>query len=155
MRYKLVLKDMAMELSKAKGILKNNSDSFAEHFTKIAIYKNSTNDLNGWIRTLAIICTNVGNIPVKTKSGKLSEKDYLEYFFNSINDYKDLRQNYYSILLKGFSEVENAENKESLNNWFNIYKELKTLLLTKFLQNEDLTLSQYKSLITDFFNVKL
>ena len=155
MRYKLVLKDMAMKLSKAKQILEDNSDAFAEHSAKILIYNNSTNDFNGWIRTLAIICSNVGGLEVKTKSGKLSEKEYKELLFDSINSYKDIRQIYYRLLLKDFPECEKGEDTNYLNNCYKLYKELESLLISKFIDKEDYSLSQYKNLLTEFFNSHL
>lgn len=160
MRFKIKIKDMAMPLSKAKAILENQEDAFSEHFTKICIWKNETNDLNGWIRTLAIICSNVGGLEVKTKSGKLSKKDYINYFFDIINEWRDIDTEFSTILLawgKTNPDIIYYEepSKEEFIKYFNIYNKLKEELLPKFLEKERKNISQYISILTEFFNRNL
>lgn len=160
MRFKIKIKDMAIPLSKAKVILENQKDAFSEHFTKICVWKNETNDLNGWIRTLAIICSNVGGLEIKTKSGKLSKKEYANYFFDVINDWTDINFEFSSILLdwrKTNPSIIYYEepSKEEFINYFNIYNKLKEELLPKFLEKEKRNIAQYSSILTNFFNNNL
>lgn len=152
MKYKLILRDMAIPLSKGRTSLDNQSDAFKEHFTKICIWKDETYDLNGWLRTLGVICAYVGNLEVKTKSGKLSEKDYKDYFFN-VESYSDIRSEYYRILIK--FKIKTKPLKEDFVNYFDIYNKLKDLLIPLFTSNEDYDDDYYKNLLTDFFNNNL
>ena len=160
MRYKIVLKDMSSRLSEAKQTLNNHRKAFREHFTKRIIFKDMTDEFNGWITTLGIICYTVGKITLKPKDNKFKEKEYINLFFDIINEPKDIDEEFNSIILEWrksnpkiiyYPEPTNSE----LIKYFNIYQKLIKLLLPLFISKEEYSRSYYIELLTNFFNNNL
>lgn len=160
MKYKLVLKDMSKPLSEAKSFLMKHKNSFAEHFTKIVVFKNTTNDLDGWISTLSIICDTVGNITVTPKAKKLKEQDYRNIFFSSIESSTDIRLEYNDIILEWSKKNKklidiNKPSKEEFELYFKMYNELKEELISLFTKKEEYDDNYYKEKLVNFFNNNL
>lgn len=157
MKYKLILKDMASELSEAKDTLNKHRKAFREHFTKRVIFKDMPQEFNGWVTTLGIICYSVGKITLKPKNKKFKEKDYKDLFFSIVNEPSDIDSEFNDIILEWkktnpkiiyYPEPTNSE----LIDYFNKYQKLVNKLLPLFTSKEEYNRAYYINLLTEFFN---
>lgn len=76
-----LLREMADPRRKVAIYIDSQSDAVREHFLKIIIFKNTTNNQNQWVNTLANIFNFCNGLRVKSKTNKLKVDEYREYLF--------------------------------------------------------------------------
>ena len=78
---KKILVEMAKSKNKVIYYLSEQHDPLVEHFLKVIIFKNTTNNLNQWVNTIANILNICNGFVVKSNNGKLSAKEYKKWVF--------------------------------------------------------------------------
>ena len=77
------LLEMAMPRDVAKKRIERLADTTCEHLLKCIVFKNSTGNLNHWIVEVSTNFTLCGNITLKPKNNKFTEKEYRKIVFES------------------------------------------------------------------------
>lgn len=83
------LQEMADPRGSALEDIANQRKPIREHFVKLIIYKNKTNDYEDWINTLANILNVINNTQIKTRSLKFKEQEYLKLVFGINNSFNE------------------------------------------------------------------
>lgn len=130
---KRILKEMASDLWKAKSIITAQQNTIKEHFIKMFLFDNATNDFNGWARTIANAIVTINNVTVKPKNKKLKFDDYLELAFGINNTFSESDA---MVILSAFAtkfsnkfewyDWDSGFSKEQISGFFKKYKKLAT-----------------------------
>lgn len=83
------LLEMAMPRNVAKKKIERLAETTCEHVLKCIVFEDTTNNLNHWIVEVATNCTLCGNMTLKPKNNKFSEKEYRKLLFESNFEDKD------------------------------------------------------------------
>lgn len=128
---KRMLKEMASDLWKAKATLTAQQGTIKEHFIKMFLFDNSTNDFNGWARTIANAIVSINNVTIKPKNKKLKFDDYMELAFG-INE--TFSESDALVILSSFAakfsnkfewyDWDNGFSKEQISDFLRKYKRL-------------------------------
>lgn len=86
------LNELAYPRKRALEKLEYLSGALIEYIIKCVVYKNTTNNLDHWTNEIADYFYEVNNIRVKSNTGRLKEKDYLNHlFYYQGEDYQDMK----------------------------------------------------------------
>ena len=77
------LLEMAMPRDVAKKKIERLADTTCEHLLKCIVFKNSTGNLNHWIVEVSTNFALCGNMTLKPRNNKFSEKEYRRLLFES------------------------------------------------------------------------
>ena len=172
------LNEMAYSRSWVIDRLKSLSTPVINHIMKCVVYKNTTNNLNHWINEIADYFDEVNSTIVKTKNGKLKEKDYLEnlFYYQGVDE-RDMRvqlmelrrdRNYpdfeitielirrltvsFNSIAEEFSRIFTSKNSLTKNDFIKILN--KTLLETSII-GRLLFIIFFKSFVKYFYKIVL
>lgn len=124
---------MAGNKNKTINTIQKHSESLIEHFIKMFLFGNSTNNLNDWSDTVANILDFCNTSKVKTSRGKLKYNTYLEELFcmNNTFEYGDARGFIYDFYIKHKKDFPNftfnpSNDNELVKKFYVCYKDFAT-----------------------------
>lgn len=131
--YNRFINEMAGNKNKTISTIQKHSESLIEHFIKMFLFGNSTNNLNDWSDTVANILDFCNTSKVKTSRGKLKYNTYLEELFgiNNTFDFGDARGFLYDFYIKHKNDFLNftfnpMKDIDMVKRFYNSYKEFAT-----------------------------
>ena len=77
---------MAFGRKDALNNLRKRSDTLVEHIVKCAVYGNSTNNLDHWVKEICNYLSAANKVTVKPNDRRLKANDYLISLFASMGD---------------------------------------------------------------------
>ena len=124
---KRFLHEMAENRNKVLDNISSQYDSLVEHFVKLVVFKNTTNDFNEWSKTVADILDLCNRFLVKTKTGKLKSDEYLGNLFGiednfDLWDAENILTKFQRGIGKNYPKFEITD--ELINEFFTKYSEL-------------------------------
>ena len=145
---KKILKEMSDPRKIVMSDIASQRLPIREHAAKLVIFGNTTGDLNDWVNTLANIFNYINNMFVKSKTGKLKYKEYLELAFginesfdgnsaSSILDYFDMK---FSKKFPNYNRTDELEKR--MYNFYNT--------MAKYFSNYFSTCKEKKNRISAF-----
>lgn len=140
----------ADQLKKAKDDIHNLNYQVLTHLVKIMLWKNTTGDLSHWAQELTAWLYPLANIKVKTKSGKLSQRDYEKNLFDpkaeTLEEFKDFTENTYNNLVVSYNYPKTTWDIKLLWKYF---KNFKIKCLELLVSKNKVTEQDFKNMIVD------
>ena len=88
------LNEMAFSRDDALKKMKSLSEPIFEHIMKCVVYEDTTGNLDHWKEEIATYLDIINDLDLKTKTGRLKQKDYLEQvFYREAENETDVKAN--------------------------------------------------------------